>query len=309
MEYEGRICSPPMEISSFMLPVMVGCSYNKCKFCNLFQDVKYRELTLSEIEKELLRVKNIGGHLQKVFLGDGEAFALKTEKLIRILDLIHKYFPKCQTINMDATISSILAKTDDELRILKEKGVNCLYIGIESGLDRVLHFMKKEHTVAQAKKAIERIHKHGYIFGAHIMTGISGANSYAENATAIASFLNKTQPTSIINFSMFLHNEVPLFKDIETGKFLPADELLNLKEEKMLIELLQPDDKKPIYYDGSHDYLGFRVRGLLPNATNKILQRLEDKINEYENKPPIFAYVYGKCDRNLKKSNADDKVW
>ena len=29
MEYEGRICRHPMESSSFMLPVMVGCSYNK----------------------------------------------------------------------------------------------------------------------------------------------------------------------------------------------------------------------------------------------------------------------------------------
>lgn len=27
MEYEGQICRPPMEKSSFMLPVAVGCSY------------------------------------------------------------------------------------------------------------------------------------------------------------------------------------------------------------------------------------------------------------------------------------------
>ena len=36
MDYEGQICRAPMERSSFMLPVMVGCSYNQCKFCNLF---------------------------------------------------------------------------------------------------------------------------------------------------------------------------------------------------------------------------------------------------------------------------------
>ena len=37
MDYEGQICRAPMERSSFMLPVMVGCSYNQCKFCNLFR--------------------------------------------------------------------------------------------------------------------------------------------------------------------------------------------------------------------------------------------------------------------------------
>ena len=49
MEYEGRICRAPMERASYMLPVMVGCSYNKCKFCNLFRDLKYRELPLEQM--------------------------------------------------------------------------------------------------------------------------------------------------------------------------------------------------------------------------------------------------------------------
>ena len=68
MEYEGRICRAPMERASYMLPVMVGCSYNKCKFCNLFRDLKYRELPLEQVEEELQRVKNLGGNPRKIFL-------------------------------------------------------------------------------------------------------------------------------------------------------------------------------------------------------------------------------------------------
>ena len=68
MEYEGRICRAPMERASYMLPVMVGCSYNKCKFCNLFRDLKYRELPLAQVEEELQRVKNLGGNPRKIFL-------------------------------------------------------------------------------------------------------------------------------------------------------------------------------------------------------------------------------------------------
>lgn len=55
MDYEGQICRAPMERSSFMLPVMVGCSYNQCKFCNLFRHLKYRELPMEQIEAELKR--------------------------------------------------------------------------------------------------------------------------------------------------------------------------------------------------------------------------------------------------------------
>ena len=54
MDYEGQICRAPMERSSFMLPVMVGCSYNKCRFCMLFKHLKYRELPLEQIEQESL---------------------------------------------------------------------------------------------------------------------------------------------------------------------------------------------------------------------------------------------------------------
>ena len=46
MEYEGQICRSPMERASFMLPVSVGCSYNRCHFCMLFKHLRYRELPL-----------------------------------------------------------------------------------------------------------------------------------------------------------------------------------------------------------------------------------------------------------------------
>ena len=143
MDYEGQICRAPMERSSFMLPVMVGCSYNQCKFCNLFRHLKYRELPMEQIEAELKRVRELHGKPKKIFLGDGNAFGLKTEKLYEILDLIAYYFPECEGINMDATVTSILHKSQEELEMLARKKVKHLYLGIESGLDDVLKPMKE----------------------------------------------------------------------------------------------------------------------------------------------------------------------
>ena len=75
MNYEGQICRPPIERSSFMLPVAVGCDYNRCKFCTLFKHVEHRLLPLEQIEAELQRVQALGGNPTQVFLGDGNAFA------------------------------------------------------------------------------------------------------------------------------------------------------------------------------------------------------------------------------------------
>ena len=292
MKYEGWICRAPMERASFMLPVAVGCSYNACKFCTLFKYMKYRELPLEQIEEEILRVKNTGGNPKRVFLGDGNAFGLETGKLLTILEMIHTYFPACEGINMDATVTNIQEKSDDELRLLKEAGVDELYLGIETGLDDVLKFMVKDHDLKQVYEAIERLHAAGLQYNSHMMTGIAGKGRGVENAIALAEFYNRTKPRKIVNFSLFLHRESPLYKDIEEGAFVPADELENLIEERKLLELLELDDVK---YDGFHDFSKVRVRGTLQKDKEKMLAKLDKAIEELSGREPVYSYVDGCC--------------
>lgn len=304
MNYEGQICRAPMERSSFMLPVTVGCPYNQCKFCNLFRHLRYRELPAEKIEEELKRVKDIGGSPTKIFLGDGNAFGLKTERLFWILERIQSYFPDCRTINMDATVTSILQKSEQELKRLAEYGVRHLYLGIESGLEDVLTFMKKDHTVSEAYEAIERLQAAGLIYDAHIMTGVAGRGRGRENADALAQFLNQTHPAHVVNFSMFIHREVPLYREIENGNYVPADELESLREEKRLLEQLNI----PVKYEGFHDYLQIRVRGKLPSDQEKMVGKLETFIKKYEAKPPIYVLVQGECPDLVKCDNLEN-VW
>lgn len=304
MNYEGQICRAPMERSSFMLPVTVGCPYNQCKFCNLFRHLRYRELPAEKIEEELKRVKDVGGSPTKIFLGDGNAFGLKTERLFWILERIQSYFPDCRTINMDATVTSILQKSEQELKRLAEYGVRHLYLGIESGLEDVLTFMKKDHTVSEAYEAIERLQAAGLIYDAHIMTGVAGRGRGQENADALAHFLNQTHPAHVVNFSMFIHREVPLYREIENGNYVPADELESLREEKRLLEQLNI----PVKYEGFHDYLQIRVRGELPSDQEKMVGKLETFIKKYEAKPPIYALVQGECPDLVKCDNLEN-VW
>lgn len=292
MDYEGQICRSPMERSAFMLPIAVGCSYNACKFCTLFKHLKYRELPMEEIEAELIRVKEVGGNPKRVFLGDGNAFGVATEKLLKILELVHQYFPNCEGVNMDATVTNIQEKSDEELKALKEAGVDQLYLGIETGLGDVLTFMCKDHNLEDVYAAIERLHKFGLDYDAHMMTGIAGKGRGMENAKAIAEFYNRTNPRKIVNFSLFLHKEAPLYRDVEKGTFVPADELENMMEERRLLELL---DVKDVEYDGFHDFVKVRTRGTLPDDREKMIAKLDKAIEEFKEKDPIYAYVSGCC--------------
>ena len=280
MKYEGRICRSPMQRGAFMLPVSVGCPYNRCRFCDLFRDLTFRKIGRSAVEAELVRVKQAGGSPKRIFLGDGNAFFLETAELLELLSLIRSYFPGVTEINCDASVTSILAKSDAELRDLADAGMRYLYIGIESGLDDVLLFMQKDHDTAEAKEAVRRLRAAGLLFAAHYMTGIAGRGRGEKDACALAALFNETQPSHIVNFSLFLSPNTPLARDAADGRFVPAGTRENLEEEKRLLELLRPKPGHTIRYEGFHDEIELRVHGELPRDREKLLRILEQKTAE-----------------------------
>ena len=286
MEYAGQICRPPMERGSFMLPVAEGCVYNRCRFCTLFKHLTYHLLPLEDVEQRLRQVAAVGGSPRHVFLGDGSAFAMDTERLLAILDLLHTYFPTFESAAMDATVTDLARKSDEELLALARTGVRRLYVGVESGLADVLAFMEKDHTPDQARVQIQRLQAAGMGYGAHIMTGIAGAGRGVENGRATAAFLNETKPERVVNFSLFLHRSAPLYRQIEAGTFRPAPELENLEEALVLVRELEGCD-----FDGFHDFVPLRVRGRLPRDRARMTAALEKAIDEQREKPPVYALV------------------
>lgn len=295
MDYEGQICRAPMERGAYKLPVMVGCIYNQCRFCDLFKHLKFRMIPLDEVEADIRRVHEAGGKPRKIFLGDGSAFALQTEHLIKILTLIHRYFPECSEINMNATVQSILKKSDDELRLLAANGVKHLYIGLESGLPDVLAFMNKGNTVAGLREAVLRMQKYGLCFDAHMMTGVAGRGRGAENAAATAAILTELQATSATNFSMFIHHETPLYQDVQNGSFVPASEYECLIEDRQLIgiisDYLESHGDHTMKYEGFHDFIAFHIWGTLPQDRDRITRQLDAKIEEFADRQDVVSVI------------------
>ena len=284
-----------MERSAYKLPVMVGCRYNKCKFCDLFKHLKFRVIPIEEVRADIERVYKSGGRPRKIFLGDGSAFDLPTEHLLQILDLIHSFFPECSEINMNATVKGVAGKSDDDLRMLADGGVRHLYIGVETGLEDVLAFMNKGNTVAELRDQVLRMQKYGLCLDAHFMTGAAGTGRGQENAEATAAVLTELHATSATNFSMFVQHSTPLYQDVLDGKFTPASEYESLMEEKRLIGLicdsLIKEGNHTMKYEGFHDFIAFHVWGTLPRDGERIIAKLDAVIREYENKQDIKAII------------------
>ena len=98
MPYVEPVFRPPAEAGSLILQVTVGCSWNKCSFCDMYQQEqqRYRSKPLAEIEADLGLAEELRaayGPIRRIFLADGHAMNLPTKQLASILTLICQKLP------------------------------------------------------------------------------------------------------------------------------------------------------------------------------------------------------------------------
>ncbi len=137
MKYEGSVYRPPSEAQSLIIQATIGCSHNKCTFCSMYKDKKFRIRNVEDILADIEEGKRSYRMVSRVFLADGNALAMKTEDLKRILLKIHETMPECERVGIYSSPKDILRKTEVELRELKERGLGIAYMGLESGSDAV----------------------------------------------------------------------------------------------------------------------------------------------------------------------------
>lgn len=277
MNFEGITYRPPIEADSMLLQVTVGCAHNKCTYCNMYDDVKFRLIDINQIEKDLQEARLLYKNVERIFLVNGDAFVLSAKKLNIIAKLIHHYFPECNTITMYASIRNIQSKTDEELIELKRNGINDLWVGVESGWNEVVVNIKKGYTAEDAKKQLKRLNEIGINHMAGLMLGVAGQNKGLKNAEYTASFLNETQPKLIWAGTLGLFEGTPMTEDAKNGVFTPASELEILEEEMALISKI---NLLNIPFYGIHPTNSLPVSGIIPADKEKMIDIIVKGINK-----------------------------
>ena len=233
---------PPFEAKSLLLQVTTGCSHNKCSFCTMYRDVPFGVESMEQIEKDLTEARAFAPGARRVFLENGDPFALSTNKLEEIALKIHEYLPYVQTIAMYASINNIRGKTDAELVRLRELGINELNIGIESGLDEALTLMNKGYDSKEALYELGRLRAAGMDYGANVIFGGAGPGRLKENAAATAEILNKTTPYLIFTGTIHADPGCPLYDDIQSGRFIEPTIGEHIDEEELFLQMLELDN-------------------------------------------------------------------
>ncbi|MBI2251934.1 MAG: radical SAM protein [Armatimonadetes bacterium] len=275
MKYQEYVIRPPSEARSFILQVTLGCSHNQCAFCGTYRDIPFQVKSLKEIHKDILMAKNYYGDLRRVFLADGNALILPTERLLKIIDYLKEVFPSLQRVGIYSRASDILLKTSEELKALKSAGMNIFYVGLESGSDKVLSIMEKGYTHAQAVKGCLKAQESGIKLSTIILLGIGGKDLAFEHALESAQMLNTINPRYLSVLTLTILKNTPLYIKQKMGIFqLPKPKEL-LEEMKIFLENL---NLSGCIFRTNHASNYLSLEGILNKDQERILQELKQAL-------------------------------
>ncbi|MBZ9636421.1 radical SAM protein [Clostridium sp. FP1] len=272
MRYEGVVYRPPSEAYSLIVQVTIGCSHNGCSFCGMYKEKKFRIRDLKEIIEDLEQAKLNYGPIKKIFLADGDALVLETNKLKSILSKIRELFPECERVGIYGTSNDILSKSLDELRELKEFGLGIVYLGVESGSNEILKSINKGVTAGEMIMAGRKVKESGIKLSATLISGIGGRAKIREHAIESAKLISAINPDYLGFLTLMLESGTPIYEDVQKGAFhiLTPEEIMYETR-----EFLQNVEVDGCIFRSNHASNYMALSGILPGDKNQLLQDID----------------------------------
>ncbi len=275
IQYDEPLFRPPSEAYSFILQITLGCSWNRCAFCEMYTMKKFTERPLDVILDDMEQMMPYKKEVRKVFLADGNALVLSTEKLEKVLEELNARFPKISRISAYAIAKDLKNKSINELRQLREKGLQLLYVGVESGDDDVLAAVNKGESFESQVKSLQKAKEAGMRLSVMILNGLGGKRMSDQHAIQSARLCNAVQPEFLSTLVLSYPHGKEHFKKRFKGDFEELNTTGMIREIKSFIENLELENTI-FRSDHASNYLV--LKGNLNRDKEELLKRIEDAL-------------------------------
>lgn len=285
----SNLYRPPSEAFSLILQITIGCSHNKCSFCSMYKGVQFHIKPFEQIKAEIDYFRSRAKYVNRIFLADGDALIVPTEKLIEILKYIKNIFPECERISTYASPKSLELKSEDELKKIKDNGISLLYIGAESGNDEVLKNINKGVTSKELGDLILKAKKVGFKTSVTFIVGILGEKDFREHAIATGNFISRCEPDYVGILSLMLEENTTIYQEWLKGNFKEADGIDILKEIKLIIENINVTSN--IVFRSNHASNYINLKGNLPEDKKRLIQEIDISLNKHSLKEKKYRLL------------------
>jgi radical SAM superfamily enzyme YgiQ (UPF0313 family) len=273
MRYEEPIFRPPSEAASLILQATVGCSWNHCTYCAMYRAKHYRVRPLDELLAEIREAgRAFGPEVTKLFVADGDALAMELSHWEPLLLACREAFPRLRRVSAYATALNLQAKSDEELRRLRELGLALLYIGPETGDDETFRRIAKGAGFAEHALAAKRAHAAGMKLSAIFLLGAGGTDRSREHAEGSARLVTAMDPAFLSLLTLTVVPGTPIAALAARGAFeLPSIE--RMLEELRTIVALSASTASVFRTNHASNYLV--LEGRLPRDRDRIVATVD----------------------------------
>jgi radical SAM superfamily enzyme YgiQ (UPF0313 family) len=240
----------------------------------MYRGKPFRVRKEEEVMRDLEESRQLYRRVGRVFLADGDALVLRRDVLVRILDRIGRLFPECERVGIYGSPQDVLRKTAGELAALREHGLRIVYIGAESGSDKVLRDINKGADRAQIIEAVRKIEESGIQASVTFISGLAGRDGWEEHAAACGTMISETSPSYVGLLTLLVEPEAPLHKEIIEGRFKTLPPAQVVDETRLLLE--HADVSKDCVFRSNHASNYVSLRGTLPHDKERMLGQLAE---------------------------------
>ena len=271
MRYKGKVYRPPSEAYSLIVQVTYGCSHNRCAFCDMYDDKHFSMRPMQEIRGDFELARRVYKRVERVFLADGDALMRKTADLVEILGLIYGLFPECERVSCYASPASLQVKSEDELRLLRTRGLQMVYMGLESGCDAVLTRMQKGHDAAAIVAAGQKARRCGFALSVTAISGLGSVALWRQHAADTARAVSAIKPEYLGLLTLMVEHGTPLESWVKNGEFTLLSPLEVLKETELF---LQQVDSEGTVFRANHASNYLTLKGTLNGDREALLGQI-----------------------------------
>ena len=271
MRYKGKVYRPPSEAYSLIVQVTYGCSHNRCAFCDMYDDKHFSMRPMAEIREDFELARRVYRRVERVFLADGDALMRRTEDLAEILGLVYGLFPECQRVTCYASPTSLQVKSEDELRLLRARGLKMVYMGLESGCDAVLTRMRKGHDAAAIAAAGQKARRCGLALSVTAISGLGSVELWQQHAVDTAKAVSEIKPDYLGLLTLMVEPGTPLESWVKDGSFTLLSPPEVLKETELFLRNV---DSEGTVFRANHASNYLTLKGTLNGDRDALLGQI-----------------------------------
>jgi radical SAM superfamily enzyme YgiQ (UPF0313 family) len=243
-----------------------------------YQKKRFRTRPKEELYAEIDWAAQEMPEAERVFLADGDALVLSTNRLTEIFDRLTSRLPNLKRITMYACPQNFKRKSVQDLRSLRDAGLTMLYVGAESGHDKVLERINKGVTSSQLVELCAKPMLAGIDLSITVILGLGGPDLSEAHAKATARVLDDISPRYASALTLMLEPRTPTFQEAfgdPTWRMLTPAE--SLEECRVLIDSMQADG---VTFRSNHASNYLSLAGNLQPDKQRLLDRIDRALAE-----------------------------